>query len=121
MEEAAELSKHIAIMDKGKIIASGTHDELIRLVGQETRIELTLNMPAEKLLADWRTISGVTRIDSPDTQTGKISALVQDSNRVLPHLFESAAKAGARITSVDIQEPNLESVFLHLTGRALRD
>jgi ABC-2 type transport system ATP-binding protein len=39
----------------------------------------------------------------------------------LPRLFESAAKLSTRITSVDIQEPNLEAVFLHLTGRALRD
>jgi ABC-2 type transport system ATP-binding protein len=46
---------------------------------------------------------------------------VDDSNRVLPHLFEAASKVGVRITSVDIQEPNLETVFLHLTGRALRD
>jgi ABC-2 type transport system ATP-binding protein len=46
---------------------------------------------------------------------------VDDSNRVLPRLFDAAAEAGIRITSVDIQEPNLEMVFLHLTGRALRD
>jgi ABC-2 type transport system ATP-binding protein len=47
--------------------------------------------------------------------------LVDDSNRVLPHLFETATQAGARILTVDIQEPDLEAVFLHLTGRALRD
>jgi ABC-2 type transport system ATP-binding protein len=40
---------------------------------------------------------------------------------ILPHLFESATRAGVRVTSVDIQEPNLEAVFLHLTGKALRD
>ena len=50
-----------------------------------------------------------------------MTALVDDSNRVLPRLFEAAAGCGARITSVDIQEPNLEAVFLHLTGKALRD
>jgi ABC-2 type transport system ATP-binding protein len=43
MEEAAELSDHIAIMDKGRIIAYGTHDELIKLVGRETRIDITIN------------------------------------------------------------------------------
>jgi ABC-2 type transport system ATP-binding protein len=40
---------------------------------------------------------------------------------VLPRLFESATRLGVRVTSVEIQEPNLEAVFLHLTGRALRD
>jgi ABC-2 type transport system ATP-binding protein len=118
MEEAAELSNHIAIMDKGKVIAYGTHDELIKMVGEETRIDVTLNTEGEKVLAAWRATEGVSKIDSLD---GKVTALVDDSNRVLPRLFESAAKLNVRITSVDIQEPNLETVFLHLTGRALRD
>ena len=118
MEEAAELSHHIAIMDKGKVIACGTHDELIKMVGEETRIDLTLNAEAENVLGAWRVAEGVSRIDATD---GKVSALVDDSNRVLPRLFDAASNAGVRITSVDIQEPNLETVFLHLTGRALRD
>jgi ABC-2 type transport system ATP-binding protein len=118
MEEAAELSDHIAIMDTGKIIAYGTHEELIKLVGEQTRIDITINAEAERILEAWRAIQGVARIDSAD---GKITALVDDSNRVLPRLFEAASKVNVRITSVDIQEPNLETVFLHLTGRALRD
>ena len=118
MEEAAELSCHIAIMDKGKVIAYGTHDELIKMVGEQTRIDLTLNTEAEKILSAWQKTEGVSKIDSTD---GKVTALVDDSNRVLPRLFDAAAKANVRITSVDIQEPNLETVFLHLTGRALRD
>ncbi len=118
MEEAAELSHHIAIMDKGKVIAYGTHADLIKMVGEQTRIDLTLNAEAGKVLKAWRATEGVARIDSTD---GKVTALVDDSNRVLPRLFEVASKAGVRITSVDIQEPNLETVFLHLTGRGLRD
>jgi len=50
MEEAAELSNHIAIMDKGKVIAYGTHDDLIKMVGEQTRIDVTLNAEAEKIL-----------------------------------------------------------------------
>lgn len=118
MEEAAELSDHIAIMDQGKIIAYGAYNELIKLVGEQTRLDLTLNVLPDKVLPAWQKTEGVTRLDVED---GKVIALVDDSNRVLPRLFEAASLAGVRITSVDIQEPNLEMVFLHLTGRALRD
>jgi ABC-2 type transport system ATP-binding protein len=118
MEEAQELSNHIAIMDHGKLMAYGTHEDLVKLVGQQTRIDLTLNVDAGRVLNVWRALEGVTRVSAED---GKISVLVDDSNLVLPRLFESAAKLSTRITSVDIQEPNLEAVFLHLTGRALRD
>jgi len=118
MEEAAELSDHIAIMDKGKIIAFGTHAELIRLVGEQTRIDLVLNAESATVLPGWQSVEGVSQIDATN---GTVTVLVDDSNRALPRLFEAASQAGVRITSVDIQEPNLETVFLHLTGRALRD
>ncbi len=118
MEEAAELSDHIAIMDQGKIIAIGTHDELIKLVGEQTRIDLTINTESSAIFDQWRIVDGVSRIDA---ENGLVTLLVDDSNLVLPRLFDVAAKADVRITSVDIQEPNLETVFLHLTGRALRD
>lgn len=118
MEEAQELSNHVAIMDHGRMIASGTHDELVKLVGGQTRIDLTLLMDDGKAVEAWRGTDGVTRVT---TENGTITVLVEDSNLVLPKLFEAATKQSARITSVDIREPNLEAVFLHLTGRALRD
>ena len=118
MEEAQELSDHIAIMDQGEIIGLGTHAELVQIVGEQDRIDLRLSEANEPLLDRWREVPGVSQITAED---GLITLLADDSNLVLPHLFELAAPAGVRITSVDIQEPNLETVFLHLTGRALRD
>lgn len=118
MEEAQELSDHIGIMDHGKLIACGTQVELVRLVGEQTRIDLTLNVPANRVVEAWRAVEGVSKVSVIDEC---VTALVQDSNLVLPRLFETATRFAARITSVDIHEPNLEAVFLHLTGRALRD
>jgi ABC-2 type transport system ATP-binding protein len=118
MEEAEELSDHIAIVDAGKVVASGTYKELIRLVGEQTRINLALSIDPDKVIPAWKKVEGVSQVSRLD---GKVTALVNDSNLVLPRLFETATACGARITAVDIQEPNLEAVFLHLTGKALRD
>jgi len=136
MEEAQELSDRIAIMDQGEIIASGTHEELVKIVGEQDRLDLVLDGPVLPLLPVWEAMTGVSKVstaggsdgDGEETEIPEAGALeyaasllVDDSNRVLPELFERANAHGRRITSVEIQEPNLEAVFLHLTGRALRD
>ena len=118
MEEAQELSDHIAIIDHGELIAYGTHEELVKIVGELDRIELTIGVESAAIRDRWQAVEGVHQVSADDH---KITLLVDDSNVVLPHLFEAALEAGVRITGVDIQEPNLESVFLHLTGHALRD
>jgi ABC-2 type transport system ATP-binding protein len=118
MEEAAELSDHIAIMDQGQIIACGTHDELVQMVGEQARIDLMLNGDVQLVSSEWEKIEGVSRVSPNETH---ITVLAADSNLALPRLFEAANNCGARINSVDIREPNLEAVFLHLTGKALRD
>jgi ABC-2 type transport system ATP-binding protein len=118
MEEAQELSDHIAIMDHGKLIAYGTHEELVKIVGELDRIELSLSAESATILESWQAVDGVRQASADDHG---VILLVDDSNIILPRLFEAALAAGVRITGVDIQEPNLEAVFLHLTGRALRD
>ena len=118
MEEAQELSDHIAIMDHGELIACGTHEELVKIVGEMDRICLAVSAESQDLLAAWEAIPGVSQVFSED---GVLTVLAEDSNLALPRLFDAAAAQDVRITSVDIQEPNLETVFLHLTGRALRD
>jgi ABC-2 type transport system ATP-binding protein len=118
MEEAQELSDHIAIMDYGEVIAYGTHEALVDIVGELDRITVTIDAPAQQVMDVWKGAEGVHSISVED---GTLHLLVDDSNRVFPRLFEAANGVGVRVTSVEIMEPNLEAVFLHLTGRALRD
>jgi ABC-2 type transport system ATP-binding protein len=118
MEEAQELSRHICIMDRGRVIARGTHEQLVRTVGELDRVEMAIAGEAGRVREAWKAVEGVHAVSGED---GKLVLLVQDGATVLPRLFETAARAGVRVQSVDVREPNLEAVFMQLTGRALRD
>jgi ABC-2 type transport system ATP-binding protein len=118
MEEAQELSTRLCILDRGKLIASGTHAELVRVVGGLDRIELAIQGEPGGLPESWRQLPGVR---AADAENGRIILLADDGNTLLPRLFAEAARARLHISSVQIKEPNLEAVFMKLTGRALRD
>ncbi len=119
MEEAQELSHRVGIMDQGKMIAVGTQPELVRLVGEKTRIDVGLDRDSHQMAEQWRTLPGVATVT--EEESGPLALLADDANTLMPKLFDSARAAGVRITKIDLAEPNLEMVFLHLTGRALRD
>ena len=119
MEEAQELSHRIGIMDQGKMVAVGTQAELVRKVGEKTRIDLSVDRNAHVLAERWRALPSVTSVT--EEEGGPLSLLVEDANTLMPQLFDSAQAAGARVTKIDLAEPNLEMVFLHLTGKALRE
>jgi ABC-2 type transport system ATP-binding protein len=119
MEEAQELSDRIAIMDRGVMIAMGTQAELVRSVGERTRMDLTVDRQADLLAEQWGQLPGVESVSRPGES--RLQLLVDDAGTLMPSLFEGARAEGARITEISLAEPNLETVFLHLTGRALRD
>ena len=66
MEEAQELSDHVAIMDHGKVIASGTNEELVRIVGELDRITVTINAESARVIEDWKTVKGVKDVTAED-------------------------------------------------------
>lgn len=118
MAEAQELSDRIGIIDNGRLIALGTHAELVRIVGEEARVDLTVDHALDGMVERWKALPGVSHAAIADDHA---ELLVDDANEVLPRLFEEAVTGGSRITSVNVSEPDLELVFLHLTGRALRE
>lgn len=120
MEEAEELSNRVGIIDHGSLIAIGTQDELTRQVGEMQTLILHIdeNEEPERLAGAIRSVKGVIRADVTDHT---VSVIVPHAGEALAPAVGKANELGVKIRSVDIREPNLEAVFLHLTGRALRD
>ena len=120
MEEAEELSNRVGIIDHGELIAIGTQKELTQQVGEtETLIlHISENDDAEALAKKFREIKEVLEANVVNNE---ISVITPSAKDVLAAVVTKANERGIKIHSIDIREPNLEAVFLHLTGRALRD
>ncbi len=118
MEEAERLCDRVGIIDQGRLIAEGTRAELVGLVGERDRVRLTAGGDLE---AAARAMAAMPEVDDAGGRDGQIDLVVSGARNLLPRLLSAAASAGASVTAVEVTEPNLEAVFLHLTGRALRD
>jgi ABC-2 type transport system ATP-binding protein len=120
MEEAEELSDRVGIIDHGRLIAFGTQAELTRQVGEMETLVLHTDASEdpERLAGAVRTLKGVRDAEVTDHA---VSLVVPEAADVLAQVVGKANELGIKIRSVDIREPNLEAVFLQLTGRALRD
>jgi ABC-2 type transport system ATP-binding protein len=120
MEEAEELSNRVGIFDHGEMIAIGTQKELTQQVGEAETLILHVgeNDDSEALAKALKDIQGVQQANAVDHEVSVVCAEAED---VLAAVVTKANDRGIKIRSIDIHEPNLEAVFLHLTGRALRD
>ena len=118
MEEAERLCDRVAIIDEGTVQAEGTRRELVSLVGEKDRVAISGTGNLVDAAEALRQIPGVTDASSSDQ---RIDVLATDASAILPELLASVSGSGGSITGVEVEEPNLEAVFLHLTGKALRD
>ncbi len=112
MEEAERLADHVLIMDHGKIIAEGTVDQLINSLNMESYIEFWTDQP-EKLS---QRLEGLILMNHE-----KFQLSAKDVEETLHKLFDLSRTLGVKIDNIVIRRPNLEDVFLRLTGRFLRD
>ena len=118
MEEAERLCDRVAIIDGGKIRAEGTRRELVELVGQRDTVNLGVVGSAARLVEALEPIEEIENITSSE---GAVEILVEGASGLLPRILDTAQQADVGVSGVEVVEPNLESVFLHLTGKALRD
>jgi ABC-2 type transport system ATP-binding protein len=118
MEEAERLCDRIGIIDGGRILAEGTREELVATVGQLDRVTLTAS---GQLAVAARSIGALEGVESASPADGTIEITARAARTLLAPIITTAAGAGATVRSVEVTEPDLEAVFLSLTGRALRD
>ena len=117
MEEVEAICNRVSIMDLGRVITEGTIDELVSRILHEQVVRLTALVPSDSLTADFKAISGVKNV----TVDGNVYAITSaaDSGNV-SRIMEIAGRHGGG-SSFTEEKPNLENVFLTLTGKKLRD
>ncbi len=119
MEEADQLCERVAIMDHGKILALDTPAELKRSVGAEEIVVVRTSGDgtalAEQLASEIPEITRTRVID------GGVELHVKGAQRLVPRVVNAAESGGFELADLSVAEPSLETVFINLTGKALRD
>jgi ABC-2 type transport system ATP-binding protein len=118
MEEAERLCDRVGVLDEGRLIAEGTLRELTALVGESDQVHLTATGDLQAAALAVRQLTGVRQATvRPDG----LDVIDADARTGLARLLVTASAAGLSIRSVTVDEPDLEAVFLHLTGKSLRE
>ncbi len=118
MEEVEYLCNRICIMDQGKIIAEGTKDELVKANNPKTNIHIKIDRDMESAIVKLKTIESVETVIEEEEL---IKIISKQDEQLFKNIIQVIGELDVTILSMDIQEPDLESVFLSLTGRVLRD
>jgi len=119
MDEAEHLCDRIAIIDGGRIIALDTPDELKATVAGSDRVEIEIEGDRDAvadLLEREPAVHGVERAGA-----GSLTIAIDDGARQIPRLVDAVESLGSQVRSVDLHRLSLEDVFIHFTGRTLRD
>ncbi len=119
MEEADRLCNRVAIMDHGRILALDTPAALKQSIGADTVVTVKATGDLASLAAQLSDqVAGVTRTRQADDG---IQLHMQGSDRLIPRIVLAAERAGFDLVDVSVAEPTLETVFIDLTGKELRD
>lgn len=119
MEEADQLCDRLAIIDHGRLLALGTPEELKATTGADTIVTVVARPDALDRLAD--VLGGVAGVQQAVRVDEQVVAQVDGADGIVPRVFAAAEAAGIAITDVSVAEPSLETVFINLTGKDLRE
>ena len=120
MEEADQLCDRIGIMDRGSILSLGTPEELKQSVGADTIVTVTSDGDLERLAREPARPSSRASTRRPRCD-GSVQLAVRGTDRVLVRVIGAAEDAGYVVRDVQVAPPTLETVFISLTGKELRD
>jgi ABC-2 type transport system ATP-binding protein len=118
MEEVEQLCNRVYIMDHGRVVASGTKTELLSILSTEDTIQIQLSKKSDSLL---NTIKAIEHVRLVEETTQGIRIISKKGSNILTNLVHAAEKEGVQIIHFQMEVPSLEDVFLHLTGKTLRD
>lgn len=118
MEEAESLCSRIAIMDHGRLIADGNREELKKLVHEEEKIIIEGSDISFNTLSE---IKAIKAIKDARLNESRLEIITSNTQLVLQDILFILSKNGVRVKGIEVVEPDLETVFLALTGRKLRD
>jgi ABC-2 type transport system ATP-binding protein len=118
MEEADQLCDRVAIIDHGKLLALDTPERLKATVGSDTEVRIHADGDLQALVNQLETMPG---IDAGRVLDGTVYVYVARNGPALPEIITKATTAGFGVTDVGVKETTLETVFINLTGRELRE
>lgn len=118
MEEVEKLCDRVYIMDHGEIIASGTKEELRSILSNEETIRVDVEELSKGFIEHLTTLKNINQVSEDEKG---YNLIVSKGDHLLGDIFTIAKEWDVNITSIQIQTATLEDVFLHLTGRTLRD
>jgi ABC-2 type transport system ATP-binding protein len=121
MEEAESLCDELGVIDHGKVIARGTLAELRGMLGERDLLRLSGTFERERTAAALRAAAGLAGVEIVQCEERELTLSVQDASRKLPALFVALGAAGAEVRETTLTQPSLESLFIKLTGKELRE
>src|SRR5690606_7975384 len=118
MEEVEQLCNRVYIMDHGKVVASGSKSELLSILSSEDTIQVQLSKQSNELM---KSIKGIEYVRQVEETNDGLRIICKKGSNILSDRVHATEILGIQISHYQVEVPSLEDVFLHLTGKTLRD